>query len=108
VIFEKEGVSGFYKGVAAAWMRESVYSSLRLGLYEPFKKLIVGKSDKGAPFWKKLIAGSASGLVGSALGNPADVLKTRMMASEGSNLGVVYHASEIYKHQGIGGFYRGV
>ena len=47
---------------------------------------IVGKSDKGAPFWKKLIAGSASGLVGSALGNPADVLKTRMMASEGSNL----------------------
>ena len=37
VILEKEGVSGFYKGVAAAWMRESVYSSLRLGLYEPFK-----------------------------------------------------------------------
>ena len=37
MIVEHEGVMGLYKGITASWMRESIYSSLRLGLYEPFK-----------------------------------------------------------------------
>ena len=37
VVCEHEGFGGLYKGLSAAWMRESIYSSLRLGLYEPFK-----------------------------------------------------------------------
>ena len=33
-VMAEEGVSAFWKGINAAWLRESSYTSLRLGLYE--------------------------------------------------------------------------
>ena len=36
-IIGAEGVAALWKGVNAAWLRESSYTSLRLGLYEPCK-----------------------------------------------------------------------
>ena len=33
-IASEEGVTAFWKGINAAWLRESSYTSLRLGLYE--------------------------------------------------------------------------
>jgi hypothetical protein len=61
-------------------MRESIYSSLRLGLYEPFKRLLTkeGEDEKHMPFYKKFMAAGMSGFVGSALANPTDLLKIRM------------------------------
>ena len=32
-----EGISGWYRGITASLLREMVYSSLRFGLYEPFR-----------------------------------------------------------------------
>ena len=37
VVVKNESVRGLYKGLTASWLREGIYSSLRLGLYEPFK-----------------------------------------------------------------------
>ena len=38
-IASEEGFrKGIYKGLAASCARESIYSSLRLGLYEPIKR----------------------------------------------------------------------
>jgi hypothetical protein len=48
---------------------------LRLGLYEPIKRSL--GSDKKGAIWKKFAAGALSGIVGSAIANPADLLKTR-------------------------------
>ena len=36
-VVRKEGIQGLYKGISASFARESSYSTLRLGLYEPFK-----------------------------------------------------------------------
>ena len=50
-----------------------------------------------------------AGALGSAVGNPFDVVKTRMMASEGrviTSLGGNFR--ELYAAQGIKGFYRGL
>jgi len=57
-------------------MRESTYSTLRLGLYEPIKR-IMGVTKESSHAWK-FLAGGMSGLVGSALSNPADLLKVKM------------------------------
>jgi hypothetical protein len=66
-------------------MREAVYSSIRLGLYEPFK-IMLGETDpKHTPLWMKFAAGSLSGAVGSVIGNPFDTLKVRMQAWEGQS-----------------------
>jgi hypothetical protein len=90
-----------------AWLREASYTSLRLGLYGPIKHAMGIKSDSNFIF--KFTAGSLAGAIGSIAGNPFDVLKTRLMAAEGKkppSLGEA--ASQLYKAQGIGGFYRGL
>ena len=72
-----EGVRGLYKGISASFCRESTYSTLRLGMYEPFKQ-IVGAKEANAPMYLQAVAGLLSGLTGAMFTNPADLLKVRM------------------------------
>ena len=89
-------------------MREASYTSLRLGLYEPCKTL-VGADKPGAGFVSKFIAGALAGAIGSTAGNPFDVLKTRMMAYEGSDSpGLGFFARDVLNNQGFTGFYKGI
>ena len=88
-------------------MREASYTSLRLGLYGPIKKAMHIKND--SHFFWKFTAGSLAGALGSIVGNPFDVLKTRMMAAEGKEPPAMGKAAaELMKTQGFGGFYRGI
>lgn len=103
-------MKSFYKGITAAYFREAVYTSIRIGLYEHCRAL-VGADNKDAAFVgvRKFLAGGMSGFLGSIAGNPFDVLKTRMMASEGKlQLSMWKHGAEIMKNQGFYGFYRGI
>jgi hypothetical protein len=96
-VSSEEGASAFYKGIGAAWLREASYTSLRLGLYEPMKG-VTGADKKDAGFLSKFMAGALAGGIGSIAGNPFDVLKTRMMASEGAEShGLMHFANEINK-----------
>jgi len=107
-VMADEGVAGLWKGVNAAWLREASYTSLRLGLYEPIK-VAMGAGAPDAPFWKKFAAGSAAGALGSIAGNPFDVLKTRLMTSAGKEMpSMTKIAKDLYKTQGVAGFYRGI
>jgi len=108
VIAAEEGISAFWKGINAAWLRESSYTSLRLGLYKPCKALL-GADQPGANFATMFASGSMAGAIGSLAGNPFDVLKTSMMASEGAEApSIITSASALYANQGMGGFYRGL
>ena len=89
-------------------MRESIYSSLRLGLYEPFKKVLGGSETEHTPFYLKFLAGGMSGLVGSTLANPTDLLKVRMQAWEGESKSLIWHIKDVHAHGGIMGFYNGL
>ncbi|KAJ8599317.1 hypothetical protein CTAYLR_005335 [Chrysophaeum taylorii] len=103
----EEGIGAFWKGIPAAWMREASYTSFRLGLYKPLK-VAFGADKPDSPFIMKFLAGGASGGLGSIVGNPFDILKTKMMAAEGAGVGLVQTTTEIYKNSGILGFYRGI
>jgi len=107
VIASEEGIAAFWKGIGAAWLREASYTSLRLGLYAPIKNILGVTNDSN--FFMKFGAGSLAGAIGSVAGNPFDVLKTRMMATEGATAPKLSTtASEIMKSQGMAGFYRGI
>ena len=109
-------------------MREASYTSFRLGLYKPLKQLFkADKPDAesgdldylrtdcdrettkklfidvscrpDSPFILKFAAGGASGGLGSVVGNPFDILKTKMMASE-TGLGLAETAGSIFANQG--------
>ena len=107
LVLKEEGVSSFWKGIGAAWMREASYTSLRLGLYDPIKK-VMGVTPDSNFFWK-FLAGSLAGGIGSCVGNPFDVLKTRMMATEGTTIpkmSVV--AKDLHAQQGLGKLFHAV
>mgnify|MGYP002633481368 CR=1 FL=1 len=100
---------GIYKGIEASCLREGTYSTLRLGLYEPIKRQVFGEEGKNGAAWKNFAAGALSGAIGSAVGNPADLLKTRMQAQPpGEHYGIMWHIRDVYNTQGIMGFYRGL
>ena len=107
-IIKNEGPSGLLKGIKATWMRESIYSSLRLGLYEPFKHLLGATDRRNTAFYIKFVAGGMSGIVASIVANPTDLLKIRMQAMERDNHGLLWHVNDVYHNNGILGFYKGV
>jgi len=71
-------LTGLYRGLTATILRESSYSTIRLGMYEPFKNMLGGTDPKNTPIYIKMLAGSLSGMIGSSLANPTDILKVRM------------------------------
>ncbi|TNV76456.1 hypothetical protein FGO68_gene8735 [Halteria grandinella] len=108
-IATNEGLkSGLYKGITASWLREGVYSSLRLGLYEPFKGMLGETDPKHTPMWIRFAAGSMSGFVGSVAGNPADLIKVRMQAWQGQPQSILWHSKSVYQQFGMVGFYNGL
>jgi len=106
VIATEEGVKSFWKGIQAAYMREASYSGLRIGLYGPIKHFLGVKKDSS--FFLKFLSGSLSGSIGSLAGNPFDVMKTRMMASEKKVEPVGKIFRKIVDEFGIKGLYKGL
>jgi len=102
-IATEEGIPAFWKGLPAAWLREASYTSIRLGLYKPIVDAMGATSTL-----EKFGAGCLAGGIGSIFGNPFDVLKTRMMATEGAAVSIGTVAKQIMATQGVGGFYRGM
>lgn len=115
VIWVEEGVAGYYRGITASMMRELSYSSLRMGLYEPARHLIVGdetKSGHEIKLWQKIAAGLISGAVGSSIANPTDLVKIRFQSWMPGQPRPYKHTIDafvtIYKDAGLSGLYRGV
>eukprot|EP01017_Pseudomicrothorax_dubius_P033490 TRINITY_DN4490_c0_g3_i1.p2 TRINITY_DN4490_c0_g3~~TRINITY_DN4490_c0_g3_i1.p2 ORF type:complete len:298 (-),score=84.58 TRINITY_DN4490_c0_g3_i1:1064-1957(-) len=106
-VIQTEGVRALYKGLIASQFRDLFYSSLRLGLYEPFKQLLGEKDPKTTPYWKKFVSGGMSGGLASAIANPLDLLKVRLQASESHHKSIVGEIRTIYETAGFWGFYRG-
>ena len=44
-------------------MREGSYSTIRLGAYEPLKKMFGATDPAHTPLWKKICSGAISGIV---------------------------------------------
>ena len=105
--WSREGVTAFWKGLAFAYLREGSYAAMKIGGYAPMRDAL-GAHRSDAPVGLKFAAGGISGAVGSALGNPFDVLKTLSQTNKGVNLPFTTLVGNMYKEQGIQGFFRGL
>jgi hypothetical protein len=102
----KEGLKSFYRGLAPSLLRESTYSTIRMGLYGHFKGLFANNSSGKEPMWKLIVAGGLSGGIGSIIANPTDIVKVKIQAST-LNSSLFQVIRNIYKTDGVFGFYRG-
>lgn len=55
-----------------------VFASLRIGLYEPVKRLYIGEDFQGhIPMIYRIAAALTTGAIGITVANPTDVVKIR-------------------------------
>lgn len=106
-VAKEEGIKrGIYKGIEGAWLRESIYSTMRLGLYEPIKRTMGVTKDSSIVY--KFASGSAAGLIASSIANPLDLLKIRMQNQKGEPMPIGWHIRHVYADGGVAGFWKGV
>ena len=107
-IYTNEGVSGFYKGLTPALLRQMSYSSIRVYIYSPIRNFY---SPNGNPtYLQKVLAGGTSGAIGIAIANPTELVKIRMQADKtGTRYANTFHAfKHIISNEGVLGLWNGV
>jgi solute carrier family 25 protein 14/30 len=102
-VLRAEGVSALYAGAAPAVARQATYGSLRMGLYEIFRKRL---RDDG--FGAKVLSGCASGACSAFVTNPFDVVKVRLQVGTATDRNVFTALAALARAEGVRGLYRGV
>ncbi|KAF9897991.1 hypothetical protein BX616_004649, partial [Lobosporangium transversale] len=80
-IMREEGPRVLMAGLAPAVLRESIYSTIRFGSYDLFKGIYSGIGFNGlgngeqTTVLVKLLSGLTSGMIGSVIANPTDLIK---------------------------------
>ncbi|KAL4569281.1 hypothetical protein LXL04_024917 [Taraxacum kok-saghyz] len=113
-IIRQDGFRALFSGVSATMLRQTLYSTTRMGLYDIMKTKWTDPNTGIIPLWQKIGAGLIAGAIGAAVGNPADVAMVRMQAdgrvpaAERRNYKSVVDAiSQMAKNEGIGSLWRG-
>jgi len=114
VIAREEGPTALWKGLVPGLLRQMVFASLRIGLYQPVREFY-HKGPGEAPLYKKILAGLTTGSIGISIANPTDLVKIRLQAEGKLAPGVPrrYNGTadafvKIYRSEGIVGFWKGV
>ncbi|PHT99927.1 Mitochondrial uncoupling protein 6 [Capsicum chinense] len=113
-IIQQEGVAALFSGVSATVLRQTLYSTTRMGLYDMLKQKWSDPNTSNMPLSRKIIAGLVAGGIGAAVGNPADVAMVRMQADGRLPLdqrrnykSVVDAITQMSKSEGVTSLWRG-
>jgi mitochondrial ornithine carrier protein len=116
-IFQKQGILGFWHGQLGTLIRETGGSAAWFGSYEGVKLgfLRYDKSlqnPKDIKIWQQLLAGATAGMAYNFVFYPADTIKSRMQTEETktaatARMTFLRTGKELWKQQGLRGFYRG-
>jgi len=84
-IYNKNGIKdGLYAGVSAAYLRQWLYGSCRIGIYAYLLEnaqnanIIAGLDKNAIPLHSKMLMGLTSGGIGSFIGTPSELALVRM------------------------------
>jgi len=106
---KSKGILGFYNGAHAAVIRQALYSSVRIAIYEKLKRQFHTDITK-VGYFEKLFAGGFAGAIGCIVGNPADILKIRLINDVNNTkyAGLFDAFRQIIRNDGYRGFYKGL
>jgi len=115
-IYQRGGVRTLYAGLSAAYLRQCMYGSGRMGIYSfLFNKYKTDNNGALPNLATKLAMGGTSGCIGAFIGNPADMALVRMSADSKKPLaeranyrGVGDCIKRIVAADGVPGLWKGV
>lgn len=114
-VAKEEGVASLWKGIGPGLHRQCLFGGLRIGLYEPVKKIYMGDRAGEAPMHLKIAAGLTTGALAISIASPTDLVKVRMQAegklAEGTPKkypSAVKAYGIIAKEEGIAGLWTGI
>ena len=67
----------------AAWCREAVYGSLKLGLYPSIRDVLGGQQAEQSSLLVKIVSSALTGAIAQALSSPLDLVKMQLQADSG-------------------------
>ena len=104
-------VRDLYTGLSAGLLRQAVYTTARLGIFDTFMGKLTTRAEKqgkGIGFKERATAGLAAGGLAAMVGNPADLALIRMQsdglkpaAQRANYKSVVDALSSIAKNEGV-------
>eukprot|EP01137_Pigoraptor_chileana_P011509 Opistho-2@62487 len=108
-IARDEGVLRLYRGIAPALLRQASYGTIKIGVYQSLKRLIV-KDPKDETLLQNICAGALAGIISSSIATPTDVVKVRMQAHSAvpRYSGVFNAFATIFREEGVKGLWKGV
>ncbi|KAK4430528.1 Mitochondrial uncoupling protein 5 [Sesamum alatum] len=113
-IIQQDGAAALFSGVSATVLRQTLYSTTRMGLYDILKQKWTDPKTNTMPLTRKIVAGLIAGGIGAAVGNPADVAMVRMQADgrlpaaqRRNYKSVVDAISQMTKNEGVTSLWRG-
>jgi solute carrier family 25 carnitine/acylcarnitine transporter 20/29 len=109
--WQHEGFTAFYKGLLPPLIGEAVLNSVWFGTYALVSLLLQSDRSKHLSFYEGFIAGAASGVTGSFVVTPVDLVKVRAQINkdQGAQRKTPRKIiKEIWITEGIWGFRRGL
>jgi len=101
-VAREEGPKALWKGLEPGIHRQVLFGGLRIGLYDPMKRLIVGKDHVGdIPLHLKIGSGLATGALAICIASPTDLVKVRMQAEGKLPPGATKKYPSAFKAYGI-------
>jgi hypothetical protein len=91
--YVREGAGGFYRGLSAALLRQSVYTTMRVGLFPVFVGIVPGADERLLP---KMGCGIMSGGIAAFISTPTDLVLTRMQSDNTSMNEVKYRYKNVF------------
>jgi len=112
-IFARDGVAGFFRGLAPTLVGIIPARSAYFYLYQRSKKALGPYMPEGSP-GNALVAGLGAGIAGNTLTNPIWMVRTRMQLLADGAAGQRVYAGygdaivTIFREEGMAGFYKGI
>jgi solute carrier family 25 citrate transporter 1 len=104
-IGQNEGIGGLYRGLGPTIYKCGSNQAVRFMMYNDLKK-IIGEWVPGTP--GMMLSGALAGAISVYVNNPIDVVKTNMQGEGAGRFdGPVDCARQIWRSEGVRGFYKG-
>ncbi|KAH8295766.1 hypothetical protein KR018_008261 [Drosophila ironensis] len=113
-VLRREGTVALYNGLSAGLMKQATYTTARMGFYQMEMDLYCRQFDANPSLVGAMVMGVMAGAVGAAIGNPSELVLTRMMADNRLPLGerrnyknVGQAFGRIVREEGVATLWRG-